>query len=228
MAKLQTLFLDAGGVLVNPNWQRVSEALARHGVPVSAAALATAEHPAKRVLDTGTTINATNDQSRGWLYFDLVLEQAGIAKSEKTRAALTELAAYHAEWNLWESVPADVPPSLERLRAKGIKLAVLSNANGTVRDKFSRLQLAHHFSCLLDSHEEGVEKPDPRFFEIALVRAGARKETTLHVGDLFNVDVVGARAAGLEAWLLDAGGLYADHDCTRIRSMSELADRLGA
>ena len=225
---VETLFLDAGGVLVNPNWQRISETLARHGVAVAPEALARAEHPAKQILDTATTINATNDNSRGWLYFDLVLEQAGIAKSEKTRAALAELAAYHAEWNLWESVPADVPAALERLRAKGIKLAVLSNANGTVRDKFSRLQLAHHFACLFDSHEEGVEKPDPRFFQIALARTGARQETTLHIGDLFNVDVVGARAAGLEAWLLDAGDLYGDYECTRIRSLTELADRLGA
>ena len=225
---VETLFLDAGGVLVNPNWQRISETLGRHGVPVPAEALARAEHPAKRVLDTGTTINATNDNTRGWLYFNLVLEQAGLEPNEKTRAALDELATYHAEWNLWESVPEDVPPSLERLRAKGIKLAVLSNANGTLRHKFSRLHLARYFACLIDSHEEGVEKPDPRFFQIALARTGARRETTLHVGDLFNVDVIGARAAGLEAWLLDAGDLYGDHDCTRIRSLTDLADRLGA
>jgi hypothetical protein len=53
---IQTVFLDAGGVLVNPNWDRVSETLARHGVDVAAAALAAAEPHAKRRIDTGDTI----------------------------------------------------------------------------------------------------------------------------------------------------------------------------
>jgi hypothetical protein len=58
---IQTVFLDAGGVLVNPNWVRVSETLARHGVDVAAAALTSAEPHAKRRIDTGETIKATND-----------------------------------------------------------------------------------------------------------------------------------------------------------------------
>lgn len=59
-------------------------------------------------------------------------------------------------------------------------------------------------------------------------RAGARPETTLHVGDLFHIDVLGARAAGLRAVLLDMAGLCADVDCERVRSLAELADLLGA
>ena len=50
---IQTVFLDAGGVLVNPNWSRINEVLARHGVDVQAAALAAAEPHAKKRLDTG-------------------------------------------------------------------------------------------------------------------------------------------------------------------------------
>jgi putative hydrolase of the HAD superfamily len=79
---------------------------------------------------------------------------------------------------------------------------------------------------VLDSNDEGVEKPDPRFFEIALARSGARRETTIHVGDLYHVDVVGARAAGLRGVLLDEAGLYPDADCPRIQSLGELADRI--
>jgi hypothetical protein len=63
---IQTVFLDAGGVLVNPNWARVSDVLARHGVTVAASALVAAEPHAKKQLDTGDTIRATNDQQRGW------------------------------------------------------------------------------------------------------------------------------------------------------------------
>jgi len=70
---------------------------------------------------------------------------------------------------------------------------------------------------------EGVEKPDPRLFAIALERAGGRAETTVHVGDLYYVDVVGARAAGLQPVLLDVAGLYAGCDCPRIAALAELA-----
>ena len=223
---LDTVFLDAGGVLVFPNWTRISEALARHDVNVSPRALARAEHPAKRRLDVGDTIGATTDASRGWLYFDLVLTEAGVPLSAATRAALADLNDYHRQFNLWELIPPVVVPALEALRAMGLRLTVVSNANGTLRAHLERLQLARWFDCVLDSCELGVEKPDPRLFEIALERSGARPESTIHVGDLYHVDVVGARAVGLRAVLLDEAGLYTDADCRRLRSLGELVEAI--
>jgi putative hydrolase of the HAD superfamily len=223
---IETVFLDAGGVLVNPNWVRVADALARHGVDASADALAAAEPGAKRLLDAPEPIQSTNDAARGWLYFDLVLEGAGIARSDRTDAALRELQRYHAEWNLWESVPEDVPGSLDRLKEAGLRLVVVSNANGTVEATFTRLGLRERFDVVIDSFHEGVEKPDPAIFERALTRAGATRETTVHAGDFYHVDVVGARAAGLRAWLVDVAGVNADRDCPRVGSMSELARRV--
>ena len=129
---IQTVFLDAGGVLVNPNWSRVSDVLRRHGVDVSSVILAAAEPRAKQRLDTGDTIKATNDQQRGWTYFNLVLTEAGIPLSNATDAALAELHVYHQTHNLWETVPDEVLPALAALRAAGLRLVVLSNANGTL------------------------------------------------------------------------------------------------
>jgi len=226
MPLLETLFLDAGGVLVHPSWERVSAALARQGVAAAAAALAAAEPRAKRSIDTAERVRTLADDRRGWLYFNLVLGEAGIPVSQATDAALAELRAYHAQHNLWEHVPAEVVPALERLRARGLRLVVVSNANGTLRAHLARLGLDRLLDEAFDSHEEGVEKPDPRFFEIALERTGARRESTLHVGDLYHVDVVGARAAGLDAVLLDSAGLYPGADCERVASLSELAGRL--
>jgi len=223
---IQTVFLDAGGVLVNPNWSRVSEALGRHGVDAGAARLAAAEPRAKKRLDTGDTIKATNDQQRGWTYFNLVLTEAGVPLSDATAAALAELHTYHQTHNLWETVPDEVWPALAALRAKGFRLVVLSNANGTLHRAFDRLGLTSSFDVIFDSHREGVEKPDPRFFHIALQRAGADAATTMHVGDLYHVDVAGARAAGLTPALLDVGGLYPDCDCLRVRSLTELVGAL--
>ena len=225
---LETVFLDAGGVLIYPNWWRVSDALAAQGVTVAPDALIAADPPARRELDDQRVIGGTTDASRGWLYFDLVLAQAGVPRSESTGAALAELHKYHTASNLWEYVPDYVVPALEQLRGRGLRLVVVSNANGTLLKHMDRLDLTRRFDCVLDSADEGVEKPDPRFFEIALARSGARKETTIHVGDLYHVDVVGARNAGLRGVLLDEADLRPDADCARVRTLDDLTARIAA
>ena len=224
---IQTVFLDAGGVLVWPNWARVSDTLERHGVGVPAARLAAAEPRAKKRLDTGDTIQATNDQQRGWTYFNLVLEEAGVALSDATAAALAELNAYHQQANLWESAPDEVRPALASLRTHGLRLVVVSNANGRLHHLLDRIGLLDAFDHVFDSHHEGVEKPDPRYFEIALSRSGAAAETTIHVGDLYHVDVVGARAAGITPVLFDVADLYPEADCRRVGSLTQLAQEMG-
>jgi HAD superfamily hydrolase (TIGR01509 family) len=223
---IQTVFLDAGGVLVNPNWSRGSDTLARHGVQASATALAAAEPRAKKRIDTREMIKATRDRERGWNYFNFVLAEAGVALSEATAAALEELHVYHTQFNLWESVPDEVFPSLAALRASGFKLVVASNANGALHRSFDRLGLTAAVDLAVDSFLEGVEKPDPRFFQVALDRSGSRPETTIHVGDLYHVDVEGARAAGITPALLDVAGLYPECDCLRVRSLGELVTAL--
>jgi HAD superfamily hydrolase (TIGR01509 family) len=224
---LETVFLDAGGVLLYPNWWRVSDELAQEGVSVSPGALIDADPRARRQLDD-RVIGGTPDGSRGWLFFDRVLEHAGIARSEETGSALERLHRYHTASNLWEYVPPGVVPALERLRARGLTLVVVSNANGTLRAHMNRLGLTERFDHVLDSADEGVEKPDPRFFEIALRRSGARKDTTIHVGDLYYVDVMGARSAGLRGVLLDEADLRPDADCPRIRTLDELVAQIAS
>ena len=223
---LETVFLDAGGVLLYPNWWRVSGVLAKHGVQVGPEALAGADPRARRQLDDTRTIGTTTDASRGWLFFDLILEHAGIARSAATAAALAELHEYHTASNLWEYVPPYVPPVLAALRARGLRLVVVSNANGTLHAHLARLGLTDAFDCVLDSADEGVEKPDPRFFDIALERAAASAPTTIHVGDLYHVDVIGARNAGIRPVLLDEADLRPDADCARVKSLDELVSRI--
>jgi HAD superfamily hydrolase (TIGR01549 family) len=223
---LQTVFLDAGGVFLYPNWWRVSDALAKYGVLVSPEALRHADPRARRELDDRKVIGGTTDASRGWLFFDLVLSHAGVAPSEGTAAALADLHTYHTASNLWEYVPDAVLPALDALRARGLRIVVVSNANGTLRAHLDRLRLRPRFDVVLDSQDEGVEKPDPRFFEIALARSGAQKDTTIHIGDLYYVDVMGARSAGLRGVLLDEANLRPDADCPRVRTLDELVKRI--
>ena len=105
---IDTVFLDAGGVLCHPSWTRVADALVRHGASVTAAALAAAEQKATRDIDEASVIGTTDDRARGWLYFNLVLEHAGVTQNTGTDAALAELREYHRHDNLWEHVEPDV------------------------------------------------------------------------------------------------------------------------
>jgi putative hydrolase of the HAD superfamily len=220
---IELLSLDAGGVLVFPNFERISDTFARHGIRVPADALRAADPHGRFAVDTADAVAVTSDADRGSMHFRIMLERAGVPADVPLQPALDELWSYHTEHNLWEYVPPDVAPALDRLAATGIKLAIGSNANGLIHRVFERAGLRRYFSVICDSQIEGVEKPDARFFEILVARGGGRPETTLHVGDLFHVDVAGARRAGLQTMLLDPHDLYSGYDVRRVKSLDELA-----
>jgi HAD superfamily hydrolase (TIGR01549 family) len=148
-----------------------------------------------------------------------------VEQNAGTDAALVELREYHKVENLWEHVEPDIVPALAALKARGLRLVVVSNANGRLRHLFDRIGLTQWFDYLLDSHEWGFEKPDPRLFQLALEQSRADAPHTVHVGDLYHVDVIGARRAGLrDAVLYDMAGLYDDVDCPRVRSLGALVE----
>jgi FMN phosphatase YigB (HAD superfamily) len=158
---IDTVLLDAGGVLVFPNWDRVSEILDRHGIGVPGEALRAAEPGAKVAIDSEYSIATTRDADRGSRYFHLTFDGAGVPPGDVRQPALNDLWAYHQEYNLWEHVGPEVFPTLERLRAAGLTLAIASNANGVLQRMFDRVGLTPYFHAICDSHVEGVEKPDP-------------------------------------------------------------------
>ncbi|NOT44365.1 MAG: HAD-IA family hydrolase [Acidobacteria bacterium] len=217
-----TLCLDAGGVLISPNWSRVAEVFGRYGVAVDADALRRAEPTVRRGLDTPRQISTSNDAQRGYLYITRTLELAGVDLAGVDARPFDELHAYHATANLWEHVEEDARLALAALHDRGVPMVVVSNANGRLHALLDRLGLSAYFDVVVDSAIEGVEKPDPRLFHLALARAGAAPESAVHVGDLYHVDVVGARQAGLDARLLDPHDLYPDADVVRLRSLTEL------
>ncbi len=132
---------------------------------------------------------------------------------------------------LWKMVMPRIPEALTRLRDLGLTLVVVSNSDGTVEQSLDAAGLRPFFSVVVDSAIAGYEKPDPRIFAHALERAGASAERTLHIGDIYHADVLGARGAGIHALLLDP---YSDWPidtldaCERLPDLSAVADRLTA
>jgi putative hydrolase of the HAD superfamily len=215
---ISTLLLDVGGTLVTPNFERMAREYAADGVTVTAAALERAEAEVRVAVERPDFVRGHADP---WLAFmHDIARFAGI--SDAPRAAFERLRVYHDTTNLWECVIAGTEAALALL-ARRYRLGVVSNANGTVRQKLERLKLAPFFETIVDSAEEGCEKPDPRLFRVALERLGARAEETAYVGDVFKVDVVGARAAGLFPILIDPRGVHGDKACDRVATLAEVA-----
>jgi putative hydrolase of the HAD superfamily len=218
---ISSILFDAGGTIVFPNFRRIAAELAEGaavdpGIPEK---LARADALIRFELDRPEVVGATNDHGRFRRYMAALAREAGYASLSD--GAFARLDEYHRTHNLWEDVPAEVPRALNRLRDR-FRMGVVSNANGTVRAKLERVGLAGFFEIIVDSHEEGVEKPDPRIFHIALNRMGIAAGETAYVGDLYHVDIVGAAAAGLKPYLLDPHDLHAARAVTRIRSIEAL------
>ena len=129
---------------------------------------------------------------------------------------------------LWKMVMPGVPEALARLQRQDLTLAVVSNSDGTCAESLEAAGLRRYLGVVIDSADVGVEKPDPRIFEIALARCGAHRHRTLYVGDLYHADVVGGRGAGLHVLLLDPHGDWPELDCERAADLSAVADRFEA
>ena len=85
---------------------------------------------------------------------------------------------------------------------------VISNADGAIEHVLSRCGIAGCFESITDSGIVGVEKPRPEIFEAALATMRARAHESLYVGDVYSVDYLGARNAGMQAVLFDVAGAY--------------------
>jgi len=100
----------------------------------------------------------------------------------------------------------DAAQTLSCLRTSGLKLGVITN--GSLRMQSGKLQclaLAPMFDTILISDAEGISKPDPRIFHRALERLDISPARSVFVGDHPEVDVAGARAAGMQAiWRRDS------------------------
>ncbi len=100
----------------------------------------------------------------------------------------------------------DALPAVRSLQEKGIKVAVLSNWDHSLHQCLEGHGLGYEFDAVFASLEHGVEKPDPKFFQLALDHFGVTASECFHVGDDLTDDYNGARAAGIPTALLDREG----------------------
>ena len=219
-AELRALFFDAGNTLLEINYAAIRDCLIRHGYRTEAEAVRHAEYLARVKLDPHLApASSTEDRSIFRLYVSYVLEGLGIEDPELIARVTEELRGYNQPVGLWNVAHPDAKRLLEKLVKSGLQLGVISNSNGSVRSVLEATGLAPHLQFVLDSAIVGVEKPDPKIFRLALSEAGVEPHEAMYIGDLYSVDVLGARSAGMQAILLDPIGAWGERDCTNAQSL---------
>lgn len=221
--KYRAVLFDAGNTLLGLDHERIAPAEARElGIELSATALRNASPAAALAMEEGKG----TDQERALRYLELLFIGAGVA-ADRMAEVQQVLWAQHAERHLWTGVDPGTAAALGRLRAAGIGLGVVSNSDGRVAEALAAVGLAEFFTVVVDSKLAGFEKPDPRIFLPALDALKVAPAEALYVGDLYEVDVVGARRAGMTAVLLDPAGLNASrHDVATAPDVAAVVDRL--
>jgi putative hydrolase of the HAD superfamily len=215
---IRAVFFDAGNTLLRMNYDAIASQLATHRLRVTVAAVERAEWRARVRLDDELLARrppglSTESGSTAGHYVRFILEGVGVTNEAIVGAVTEWRRRYNPPMGLWTGTTPQASAALERVRGAGLGAAVISNSNGSVRAILAGLGLAPRLDFVLDSSEVGVEKPDPRIFRLALERAGVVADEAVYVGDLYSVDVLGARAAGLEAVLLDPGACWGVRDC---------------
>lgn len=219
------VLLDAGNTLVFVDRARVLRVYGELGVESDEKRFIAAELRARSRLSRRMEEGHTGTEAHVWRdYFETLFRLSGVPE-EAVDEVGERLKAEHRKEHLWTHVEPGTRDALERLLERGYRLAVISNADGRVEALLARVGLRDLFEFVVDSEVVGFEKPDPRIFHEGTSRLGLEPGKCLYVGDLYPVDVVGARGAGMDAALVDPTGDL-DYPVERIPSVRHLPERL--
>ena len=220
---LRAIFFDAGNTLVFPNLERTLASLHARGIRPATEQLHAAERAAKHKLDAGElAANGVSVDFNYWhAYYTELLSDLRLPDEE---LKLTLIQASRQS-GAWDFVRPGTRQILEQLRAE-YQLGVISNSDGGIGPLLHRCGLGECFVSITDSGHVGCEKPDRRIFQAALDAMNVPPATTLYIGDVYSVDYLGARSAGMRGLLFDVSGAYVERDLPRIADMADLAPTL--
>lgn len=228
MAAIEAIFFDIGDTLVfdrPPLPERLASAARSAGLTLDPARLPesfrAAEAFAVRRYVEGTAWDAPGALRE---IMDVLLDAMAQPTPTDSQWAMLALAFSSAPFTRYAHPGAAA--LLTELTRRGFTLGAISDWEDTLPDVLTELGLLPYFRALSISACVGVTKPNPLLFEDALAQVPLPPDACLHVGDWYELDVRGARAAGMNALLFDWAERRPDADCPRVTTWKQLSSYL--
>lgn len=118
----------------------------------------------------------------------------------------------------------EVFPMLDHCKEQGYLMGVITNNSANIAEQCVEHGLDHYFEFVISRIDAGCSKPEAGIFEAALNHVGIKPEDTVHVGDNYYADVMGAKNVGITPVLLDNYKVFTDADCHVIHQIDQLLD----
>lgn len=227
-ARVEAVLFDFDGTLgtYRSHLGEYIAAAAEFGVRVTAEALAATLEDAWRQWQTPDGVDHAassesearyNAEVRTRLHIARLAAAGATGDLEAIAARICELECAPEAFEVY----ADTPTALERLRAAGVRVGIVSNHVWRLPEVVEALGLGPSVDFVITSARVGYRKPHPEIYRVSLEAAGCAAEAALFVGDSPPHDVEGPRAAGMRAVLIDRRGRYAEREA--IRTLAELS-----
>jgi len=217
--RIKAVSFDVGGTLIDP-WPSVghiyADVASKYGIRT-----VSPEELNRRFARAWNTRRGFDYSRKDWA---ALVDQtfAGLTPTPPSRAFFDELWARFDQPDAWR-IYDDVWPTINTLRERGFKLAIISNWDQRLRPLLARLGLSQHFDTIVISIELGARKPSREIFRNAALNLDLPPDAILHVGDNPDEDLAGARAAGFDAVLLDRSATAVTKDAIhRLTDLCEL------
>ncbi len=232
MRRYSTIVFDVGGTLLRLDLDRLARAYldagARLGVPLDFARTRATIDRLERELPVRSQQRQISLEGDGGTSFwdDFYGEgfrRLGVTADVSDAAAQIRARFQRAEF---EALFDDVVPTLDALTARGYALGILSNFSANCEDVLRQVGAHRYFSFFVVSALAGVEKPDPRIFDLTVRAANRPRADIVYIGDSIFHDIEGARRAGIDAVLVDRQNQYRDGDGARVQNLLDLVDYL--
>jgi putative hydrolase of the HAD superfamily len=223
---ISTLLFDLGGTLIHLSYPFFQTQFRSFGVELKEEEFFNAVASSTVQLNNFVlNANSSTDAGRLPVFFNFLLQQLH-APVDHERYILEVILPEHYRENLWRYV---LPGTFELLQffKEHHRLAMISNSDGRAEALTITYGLHPYFEFVIDSALVGIEKPDRRIFDLAFDRLNVPRTETAYIGDIYAIDVVGSKAAGMHSILLDRT-LTNYEDCTVIQSLADLKENFYA
>ena len=219
--KFDTIFFDIENTLFFYNYEFLGGLLAeRFDLNTNPVHLEETHKRTQMELVSEGVILKDHDEIWSWTYTRWLTH---MGYDEATAKRVMDAIRNHPFNHLfWTRMEEGVPEMLTWFRERGFKLGVISNAEGQIEKLVKHVQLDSKFDVIVDSGRLGITKPDEGIFRYALERIGSEPDCSVHVGDQYTIDIVGARNVGITPVLVERSYNEDDRDCITVARVSDL------